>query len=62
MSAIIGMVANILKAKSPVEARFTSPTENCYNTNKSKESTCQTMLRIECCIGYWLAERESPIT
>ena len=55
MSAIIGMVANILKAKSPAEARFTSPTENCYITNKSQESTCQTMLRNECCTGYWLA-------
>ena len=37
------------------EARFTSRTENCYTTNQSQESICLTMLRNECCIGYWKA-------
>ena len=35
------------------EARFTSRTENCYTTNQSQESICLTMLRNECCVGYW---------
>ncbi len=34
-------------------ARFTGLTENCYTTNQSQESTCLTMLRNECCVGYW---------
>ena len=34
------------------EARFTGLTENCYTTNQSQESTCLTLLRNECCVGY----------
>ena len=38
------------------EARFTGLTENCYTTNQSQESTCLTMRRNACCVGYWKAE------
>ena len=30
-------------------------TENCYTTNQSQESTCLTLLRNGCCVGYWKA-------
>ena len=42
-------------ARSSAEARFTRRNENCYTTNRTQESTCQTMLRDECCVGYWKA-------
>ena len=38
--------------------RFAGLTENGYTTNQSQESTCLTMLRNECCVGYWKAGGE----
>ena len=43
------------KAESPAEARFTSPNQNCYNTDNKQESFVSTGLRNECCTGYWMA-------
>ena len=43
------------QAKHSAETRFTGLTENCYTTNQSQESTCLTLLRNECCVGYWKA-------
>ena len=37
------------------EARFTSPNQNCYNTDNKQESFVSTGLRNECCTGYWMA-------
>ena len=37
------------------EARLAGLTGNCYTTNQTRESTCLTMLRNECCVGYWKA-------
>ena len=34
------------------EARFTSPNQNCYNTDNKQESFVSTGLRNECCTGY----------
>ena len=31
-------------------------------TNQSQESTCLTILRNECCIGYWKAGFEKQVT
>ena len=45
------------KAESPAEARFTSPNQNCYNTDNKQESFVSTGLRNECCSGYWMAGR-----
>ena len=41
------------------EARFAGLTGNCYTTSQSRESTCLTMLRNECCVGYWKAGRST---
>ena len=38
------------------EARFTSPNQNCSNTDNKQESFLSTGLRNECCTGYWMAE------
>ena len=43
------------QAKLSAEARFAGLTENCYTTNQPQESTFLTMLRNECCVGYWKA-------
>ena len=40
---------------SSAEARFTSPNQNCYNTDNKQESFVSTGLRNECCTGYWMA-------
>ena len=37
------------------EAWLTGLTESCYTANQSQGSTCLTMLRSECCVGYWKA-------
>ncbi len=34
---------------------YTGLAENCHTTNQSQESTCLTLLRNECRVGYWKA-------
>ena len=54
-SSRAGLTFGAHQAKPSAEARFAGLTENGYTTNQSQESTCLTMLRNECCVGYWKA-------
>ena len=54
-SSRAGLAFGAHQTKPSAEARFAGLTENCYATNQSQESTCLTMLRNECCVGYWKA-------
>ena len=49
------------KAKSPAEAGFTCPNQNCYTVANKQESFVSTGLRNECCAGYWMTGIEYAI-
>ena len=57
-SSRAGLAFGAYQAKPSAEACFAGLTENCYTANQSQESTCLTMLRNECCVGYWKAGGE----
>ena len=42
----------------PLKPAFTSPNQNCYNTDNKQESFVSTGLCNGCCTGYWLAGAE----
>ena len=54
-SSRAGLAFGAHQAKPSAEARFAGLTENCHTANQSQESTCLTMLRNKCCVGYWKA-------
>ena len=54
-ASLFEMAFGAHQAKPSAEARLAGLTGNCYTTNQSQESTCLTMLRNECCVGYWKA-------
>ena len=58
-SSRAGLAFGAHQAKPSAEARFAGLTGNCHTTNQSQESTCLTMLRNACCVGYWKAGNSS---